>query len=62
MFKKKPPTKIEFTLKKIKDGGYMLRYCNITFMDVLFMRYKYQAFTTYQEAMNAVTIITEPLT
>jgi hypothetical protein len=61
MFKKKPPTKIEFTLKKIKNGGYILKYMDIGFLNILFGRYHLQAFTTYDEVINAIIKITEPL-
>jgi hypothetical protein len=53
MFKQKPPSKIEVTISRLKDGGYIIKWINVSFTN-LFRNYQKQAFTTREEMLNKV--------
>ena len=55
---KKPPTRISIEIRKMKNGGYTLRYFDEGFFQ---FKAKEKAFTHYTELLATVTDILAPL-
>jgi hypothetical protein len=53
MLKQKPPSKIEITVSKLRDGGYAVRWQTVS-LSTFFKPYHRQAFSTQSEMLSAV--------
>jgi hypothetical protein len=56
MLKQKPPSKIEVTVSRLRDGGYTVRWTIISFTN-LFRKSHRKAFTTQAEMLDFMALI-----
>jgi hypothetical protein len=53
MLRQKPPSKIEITVSRLRDGGYAVRWQTIS-LSTFFKPYHRQAVSTHEEMLNRV--------